>query len=129
MGWKATGARCYFSAMPRLIRVRISVVISLRMATVAVRHGIGQCLAVFLYSMLMNDCRSALEVVGSTRNWDSCTAVRLWRAALALDLMEEFRAILADRLPLTLINRNQLKADDFVLRPGGPCSRMTPVKP
>ena len=39
-------------------------------------------------------------------------------AALALDLMEEFRPW-ADRLALTLINRGQLTADDFVLREGG----------
>jgi len=38
---------------------------------------------------------------------------------LALDLMEELRAILADRLALTLVNRRQLAHDDFQERPGG----------
>jgi CRISPR-associated protein Cas1 len=45
--------------------------------------------------------------------------VRPGRAALALDLMEEFRSILADRLALTLVNRKQLQSDDFEERPGG----------
>ena len=38
---------------------------------------------------------------------------------LALDLMEELRVILADRLALTLVNRRQLARDDFQERPGG----------
>jgi CRISPR-associated protein Cas1 len=48
-------------------------------------------------------------------------AVRPGRAALALDLMEEFRPV-ADRLALTLVNRGQLDADDFVVREGGAVS-------
>ena len=73
----------------------------------------------FLYSMLMNDCRSALEAVGLDPQQGFLHAVRPGRAALALDLMEEFRAVVADRLALTLINRGQLKAGDFVEREGG----------
>lgn len=73
----------------------------------------------FLYSMLMNDCRSALEAVGLDPQQGFLHAVRPGRAALALDLMEEFRAVVADRLALTLINRGQLKASDFAEREGG----------
>lgn len=73
----------------------------------------------FLYSMLMNDCRSALETVGLDPQMGFLHAVRPGRAALALDLMEEFRAISADRLALTLINRGQVTAKDFVERDGG----------
>ena len=73
----------------------------------------------FLYSMLMNDCRSALEAVGLDPQQGYLHAVRPGRAALALDLMEEFRAVVADRLALTLINRGQVKAADFVERDGG----------
>jgi CRISPR-associated protein Cas1 len=38
---------------------------------------------------------------------------------LALDLMEELRPVMADRLALTLINRKQLGAADFAVTPGG----------
>lgn len=73
----------------------------------------------FLYSMLMNDCRSAIESVGLDPQIGFLHAVRPGRAALALDLMEEFRPLLADRLALTLINRRQINASDFDERPGG----------
>ncbi len=73
----------------------------------------------FLYSMLMNDCRSAVESVGLDAQLGFLHAVRPGRAALALDLMEEFRPVLADRLALTLVNRKQVVAESFVVRPGG----------
>jgi CRISPR-associated protein Cas1 len=73
----------------------------------------------FLYSMLMNDCRSALESVGLDPQLGFLHVVRPGRAALALDLMEELRPYLADRLALTLINRNQLASSDFDFREGG----------
>src|SRR3989338_263370 len=76
----------------------------------------------FLYSMLMNDCRSALEAVGVDPQLGFLHTVRPGRAALALDLMEEFRAIMADRLALTLINRGQISPKDFELREGGAVS-------
>jgi CRISPR-associated protein Cas1 len=73
----------------------------------------------FLYALLMNDCRSAIESVGLDPQIGFLHAIRPGRAALALDLMEEFRPLLADRLALTLINRRQIDAADFVERPGG----------
>ncbi|MBI5898618.1 MAG: type I-C CRISPR-associated endonuclease Cas1 [Rhodocyclales bacterium] len=75
----------------------------------------------FLYAMLMNDVRSAVESVGLDPQIGFLHAVRPGRAALALDLMEEFRPLLADRLALTLINRRQIEAGNFVERPGGAC--------
>jgi CRISPR-associated protein Cas1 len=75
----------------------------------------------FLYSLWMNDCRSALEAVGLDPQIGFLHALRPGRAALALDLMEEFRP-LADRLALTLVNRQQLRGDDFIEREGGAIS-------
>ena len=75
----------------------------------------------FFYSLWMNDCRSALEAVGLDPQVGFLHALRPGRAALALDLMEEFRP-LAERLALTLINRQQLRANDFVEREGGAVS-------
>ena len=72
----------------------------------------------FLYAMWMNDCRSALEAAGLDPQAGFLHALRPGRAALALDLVEEFRPW-ADRLALTLINRGQLNASDFAVREGG----------
>ena len=66
----------------------------------------------FLYAMWMNDCRSALEAVGLDPQVGFLHALRPGRAALALDLMEEFRSF-ADRLAITLVNRGQITATDF----------------
>lgn len=73
----------------------------------------------FLYSILMNDCRSALEGVGLDVQLGFLHAVRPGRAALALDLMEELRPLLADRVALTLVNLGQLGEGDFEQRTGG----------
>jgi CRISP-associated protein Cas1 len=72
----------------------------------------------FLYSMWMNDCRSALEAAGLDPQVGFLHVLRPGRAALALDLMEEFRPF-ADRLALSLINRGQIRANDFETREGG----------
>lgn len=73
----------------------------------------------FLYAMLGHDCRSALESVGLDPQVGFLHADRPGRASLALDLMDELRPVLADRLALTLVNREQLKAGDFVQDAGG----------
>ena len=73
----------------------------------------------FLYSLTMNDCRSALETVGLDPQLGCLHVVKPGRASLALDLLEEFRPLFADRMALTLVNRGQLNADDFDVRPGG----------
>ncbi|MCA9481788.1 MAG: CRISPR-associated endonuclease Cas1, partial [Nitrospira sp.] len=73
----------------------------------------------FLYALLMNDCVAAAEGVGLDPQMGFLHALRPGRAALALDLMEELRSVFADRLVLTLINRKQVTAKDFVNRPGG----------
>lgn len=72
----------------------------------------------FLYAMLHNDCIAAAEGVGLDPQFGYLHALRSGRPALALDLMEEFRPVLADRLALTLVNRQQIKPDHFDIRPG-----------
>lgn len=73
----------------------------------------------FLYTLLLNDCISAVEGVGLDSQMGFLHALRPGRPSLGLDLMEEFRSVLADRLALTLINRKQLTEKDFEVRPGG----------
>jgi CRISPR-associated protein Cas1 len=73
----------------------------------------------FLYAMLGHDCRSALESVGLDPQVGFLHTDRPGRASLALDLMEEMRPVLADRLALSLVNRRQLTAKDFIQEDGG----------
>jgi CRISP-associated protein Cas1 len=67
----------------------------------------------FLYTLLVHDIRSALDSQGLDPQVGYLHRDRPGRPSLALDMMEEFRAVLADRLALTLINRGQLRAQDF----------------
>jgi len=73
----------------------------------------------FLYTLLLNDYVAALEGVGLDPQVGFLHTLRPGRPALALDLMEEIRSVLADRLMLTLVNRKQINADEFELKPGG----------
>jgi CRISPR-associated protein Cas1 len=68
----------------------------------------------FLYTILVHDVESALESVGLDPAVGFLHRDRPGRAGLALDLMEEFRPYLADRLALSLVNRQQIKPNGFV---------------
>lgn len=72
------------------------------------------CLLSFLYTLLMHDVRAALESVGLDSYVGFLHRDRPGRAGLALDMMEEFRPFLADRLVLSLINREQIDKKGFV---------------
>lgn len=65
------------------------------------------------YTLLMHDCRSALESCGLDPQCGFLHRDRPGRPSLALDLMEEFRPFLADRLVLSLLNRKQIGLKDF----------------
>jgi len=67
----------------------------------------------FLYSLLAHDARSACESVGLDSAVGFLHRDRPGRPGLALDLMEEFRPFLADRLAFSLINRRQVAAAGF----------------
>lgn len=73
----------------------------------------------FLYALLTHDCRSAAEAVGLDPAVGFLHRDRPGRPSLALDLMEELRPVLADRLALSLVNRRQLRAGDFIREDSG----------
>jgi CRISPR-associated protein Cas1 len=77
------------------------------------------CLLSFLYALVRHDCVSALTAAGLDPFVGFLHVDRPNRPSLALDLMEEFRPWLADRLAITLINRQQIGPDDFNVREGG----------
>lgn len=71
------------------------------------------CLLSFVYTLLLHDVRSALECVGLDPAVGYLHRDRPGRPSLALDLMEEFRPVFADRLVLSLVNLGQVKARGF----------------
>lgn len=73
----------------------------------------------FLYTLLVSDVVAALNGVGLDPQVGYLHTLRPGRPALALDLVEEFRAWWADRLALSLLNRRQIGSKHFVERPGG----------
>ncbi len=68
----------------------------------------------FVYTLICNDVTAALETVGLDPYVGFMHTLRPGRASLALDMMEELRAYLGDRLVLSLINRKQITIKDFV---------------
>ena len=120
-GVEGEAARQYFSGLSLLVRPDQRADFAMDGRTRRPPRDRFNAMLSFLYAMWMNDCRSALEAAGLDPQVGFLHALRPGRAALALDLMEEFRPW-ADRLALTLINRGQLKAHDFVLREGGAVS-------
>ncbi|HVJ48738.1 type I-C CRISPR-associated endonuclease Cas1c [Desulfitobacterium sp.] len=73
----------------------------------------------FLYTLLAHEAKSALETVGLDPYVGFLHRDRPGRAGLALDLMEEFRPYLVDRLVLSLINRKQISGDGFIAKESG----------
>ena len=117
-GIEGEAARQYFSGLNLLVRADARGAFQMDGRTRRPPRDRFNAVLSFLYAMWMNDCRSALEAAGLDPQVGFLHALRPGRAALALDLMEEFRPW-ADRLALTLINRSQLAAVDFVMREGG----------
>lgn len=76
----------------------------------------------FAYVLLANDCASALASVGLDPYVGFLHTDRAGRASLALDLMEELRAPLADRFVLSLINNRVVQKKDFVFSSSGAVS-------
>ena len=68
----------------------------------------------FCYTLLANECASALESVGIDAYVGFMHTDKPGRKSFALDLMEELRAPVVDRFVITLINQKQVKNKDFV---------------
>lgn len=73
----------------------------------------------FIYTMLAHEAAAALETVGLDPQVGYLHRDRPGRSSLALDLMEEMRPYIADRLVLSLINRKQVDASGFDVKESG----------
>lgn len=117
-GIEGLAAQVYFEAFPALIRVPKSDFNFSHRSRRPPRDRTNALLS-FLYSLGTGDCVSALEGVGLDPQVGFLHVLRPGRPALALDLIEEFRSVVLDRLALTLINRKELKSSDFEESAGG----------
>lgn len=117
-GFEGDAARVYFDHFNLLIRQQAE---HFQMTTRSRRPPLDplNALLSFLYAILTNDMVSALEGVGLDPAVGFLHVDRPGRPSLALDLVEEFRALIADRMVTSLINLKQIQADGFATQPGG----------
>ncbi|MBB5353692.1 CRISPR-associated protein Cas1 [Haloferula luteola] len=117
-GIEGDAGAAYFAAFPHLM---VNHDPEIRMSGRSRRPPLDpiNALLSFLYVLLMHDCRSALESCGLDAQCGFLHRDRPGRPSLALDLMEEFRAWLADRTALSLINRQQVTSRDFETKENG----------
>lgn len=117
-GYEGEAAQDYFGVFDHLIRNSSP---SFRFKGRSRRPPLDavNALLSFLYTLVTHDCRSALESVGLDPAVGFLHRDRPGRPSLALDLLEEFRPLLADRLALSLINRKQLNERDFQFMDNG----------
>jgi len=117
-GCEGDAARNYFAAFNDMIRQQRE---AFRMTERSRRPPLDplNALLSFLYAILTHEMAGALEGVGLDPAVGFLHADRPGRLSLALDLVEEFRPLIADRLALALINLRQVKGDGFQTQAGG----------
>jgi CRISPR-associated protein Cas1 len=120
-GAEGEAARAYFEAFRSMVLADRQALGPTGRTRRPPRDPVNSVLS-FLYALLRSECSAALETVGLDPQIGYLHALRPGRPALALDLMEELRPVLADRLALTLVNRGQLTAESFDTTPDGAVS-------
>lgn len=117
-GAEGEAARAYFGVLRMAMRADVGPLAPEGRTKRPPRDPANSVLS-FLYTLLRSECAAALEAVGLDPQVGYLHALRSGRPALALDLMEELRPVLVDRLVLTLLNRRQLRERDFRMLAGG----------
>ncbi|WP_119070658.1 type I-C CRISPR-associated endonuclease Cas1c [Rubrobacter indicoceani] len=117
-GVEGRAGRVYFEVFGRMVRMNRDAFVFNGRNRRPPRDRVNALLS-FVYALVRGDCVAACEGVGLDPQFGYLHALRSGRPSLALDLMEELRPVIADRLVLSLINRQQLSGRDFEPRPGG----------
>jgi len=112
-GREGEAARRYFSVFDHLVTIQKEDFFFRERSRRPPLDNMNALLS-FLYTLLVHDVRSALESVGLDPAVGYLHADRPGRPGLALDIMEEFRPFMADRLALSLVNRQQVKGKGFL---------------
>lgn len=109
-GIEGAAAAAYFSALPDMLQ---GTTLSFSGRTRRPPEDPVNAVLSFLYTLLKNDVQSALEGVGLDPAAGFLHTLRPGRPALALDMMEELRAPICDRLAIALLNRKQITEASF----------------
>ena len=117
-GWEGAGAAAYFGVFDQMI-LREKEQFFFRGRNRRPPLDNVNALLSFAYSLLSNDCASALESVGLDAYVGFLHRDRPGRTSLAQDLMEELRPCYADRFVLTLINNRVVSGSDFTQSESG----------
>jgi CRISP-associated protein Cas1 len=117
-GIEGNCAKFYFDAFDELILKQKDDFFILERNRRPPRDNMNALLS-FLYTLLAHDVESALETVGLDPYVGFLHTDRPGRPSLALDMMEELRPFIADRLALNLVNLQQVCGNDFLRKEGG----------
>lgn len=117
-GIEGDAATLYFSAFNAMINVKDSAFKYTKRSRRPPLDPLNALLS-FAYTLLTHDVRSGCEATGLDSQVGFLHRDRPGRPGMALDLMEEFRPFLADRMVLSVINRQQIQARDFTQRESG----------
>ncbi len=117
-GIEGESARVYFSVFDTLLLNQKDCFYMRERSRRPPRDNTNALLS-FLYTLLLHETKAALVTVGLDPYVGYLHRDRPGRLSLALDLMEEFRAYLADRLVISMINRRQLTGKDFIKKESG----------
>ncbi len=111
-GLEGDAAKLYFSVFDRLVMADKDQFFMNERSRRPPLDNLNALLS-FLYTLLAHDAEGACEGVGLDPQAGLLHAIRPGRPSLALDLMEEFRPVVADRLALSLINLRQISGKGF----------------
>ncbi len=117
-GYEGDAAREYFKVFGRLVRANRQAFTPNGRTRRPPLDRMNALLS-FLYGLLRHDCAAALQAAGLDPSVGFLHVDRPGRPGLALDLMEEFRPLVAERVALALVNRRQATPEGFVVREGG----------
>lgn len=122
LGIEGTAARLYFSAFPAMLANADSVpgpAFSFVGRNRRPPRDPINCLLSYVYGLLTKDFTAALFVIGFDPYLGFYHRPKFGRPALALDLAEEFRPLVAESVVLNMLNNREVAPSDFVVRAGG----------
>lgn len=121
LGLEGTAARLYFGAFPTMLRPTElpGDAFSFEGRNRRPPTDPVNCMLSYAYSLLVKDLTATLHTVGFDPSIGLLHQPRFGRPALALDLAEEFRSLIAESVVIRAVNNGEVKANDFIIRSTG----------